>query len=271
MAIKIRKGVATGGPDGQSSWEDQGDNFTLQAHSAITAGTTAAVFVMQTICKPHTAICGGELPDYLAPGVAIQTLAGFQVSTPGTAIAAQSTVSLDFSVYRNIGLGVALASGVAITQVVAATPLLAPIPSGSTLRVTNAAGNSTTFTTSALVAAGQTVIPINSATPGNAYATGSAGYVNGTALVLQVGNGPVFGWISAGASGSWPDGGAGAAGSGTPVFPVNTSVLTPAITANTALVNSMLPVAVSDQLQVLLQKDSSTVSWQIQNIQPVLV
>jgi hypothetical protein len=250
MGLKERAEVAVGGPDGGSTWGDEGDSFTLQNHTAVTATTTANILPGQTITLPNTTLAGGlAAPDQLQPGVAIQTLSGAQISSPA-GLAAASNLTLALSVYRNIGLGVALTASVAVTQLTLKAPLVSPMPSAQTIALTNSAGNTTTATLSAAAVVGQQIVFINSLTPANAYSTASY-------AIIQVGNNQAFGWLSS--------------GSGTPLFPVNATLSMPAIAANTAIINGGIPLIPSDMIAVTLQTSSSTVSVPVCNIQPLIV
>lgn len=271
MGLKERMEQSKGGPDGQSTWGDEGDGFTLQNHASVTATTTANWLPMQTITQVDTQLAGGEAQtDVLTPGAAIQRLNGCQISfvtTAGAVYAASAVLTLAVGVYRNIGLGAALASGVPVTALTPAAPLLAPIPSGQTIALTNAAGNTTTATTSAAVTAGALNIPINSLTPANNYAAKTS------YAALLVGGMPCFGWLYTAGGGF-----AGAAGqTGTPVLPQNASMAMPAIGSNTALVTpvggtgSYMQVLPGDLCSVLLQTSAGSVILPLANLQPLLV
>jgi hypothetical protein len=249
MGLKERAEISVGGPDGGSTWGDEGDGFTLQNHATVSATTTPNILPMQTITQPNTVLPGGlTAPDYLQPGVGIQTLYGAQISSPAGQ-AAFSNLSLTVGVYRNLGLGTALASGVAITQLNLKTPLVSPMPSGQTIALTNPAGNTTTATLSAAAIVGQQVVFINSLTPGNAYSTASY-------AIILVGNAQAFGWLAAGA--------------GTPLFPVNSTLVMPALT-NTAIMNGGLTLAPGDSICCTIVTASSTATVAIANVQPLIV
>lgn len=276
MALKELWEVSVGGPDGQGTWGDEGDSFTLQNHSTISMTTTApGAFPAQTVTRVNTALpgqSGGPLPGTLAAGAAIQTISGFQCSNGQTAMAAASNVNFGIRVTRNIGLGVAL-TNTTITSFVPGAPLLAPIPSGASIYFTNPTGTTFTAVTSALVPAGSTIVPVTSVSTGAAFPVGAPGAMAGTSVVLAVGGlgtqitnatpqvpstgDLAFGWLVSGA--------------GTPVFPANSSVLMPALAANIAVVNGMLPMAASDNIQVYLITTSSTFTMQVMTIQPLLV
>jgi hypothetical protein len=249
MGLKERAEISVGGPDGGSTWGDEGDGFTLQNHATVTATTTANILPMQTITRPNTVLAGGlSAPDQLQAGVGIQTLYGCQVSSPAGQ-AAFTNLSMTVGVYRNIGLGVALASGVAITQLTLASPLVSPMPSGQTIALTSPSGSTTTATLSAAAIVGQQVVFINSLTPGAAYSTASY-------AIILVGNAQAFGWL--------------ASGTGTPLFPVNSNLVMPALT-NTAIVNGGLTLSPGDSICCTLVTASSTAVCAVSNLQPLIV
>jgi hypothetical protein len=251
MGLKERATISMGGPDGGSTWSDMGDGFTLQNHASVTATTTPNILPGQTITQPNTLIVGGgAAPDQLQAGTAIQTLYGAQLTTPA-GLAASSILTLAVSVYRNLGLGTALASGVAITQINLKAPLISPMPSGQVISLSNVSGNTTSATLSAAAVIGQQIVFINSLTPANLYPVTSY-------AVVQVGNNQAFGWLNG-------------AGGGTPYIPLNASLLMPAIAANTAITNGGVALNPGDEIAVTLVTSSSTVSVPVCNIQPLIV
>jgi hypothetical protein len=275
MGLKERAEISVGGPDGQGTWGDEGDSFTLQNHTTISVTTTApGPFPAQTITRGNTIMAGNQLaPDTLPnAGAPIQTWSGIQVSNGATSMAAATNLNFYFRVCRNIGLGTAITASVAITQITSGSPLVAPIPSGASIYLTNVTGNTQTVVTSAAVAAGQTIIPITSVTPGSAYPTGTPGLMNGTSAVLAVGGlgtnltSSTGGAITTDACFGWL-----VANTGTPLFPANGTVIAPALATNTAVVNGMLTMCESDNLQVFLITGSSTFTMQVVNCQPLLV
>lgn len=266
MGLTDRRAESQGGPRGGTCWFDTGDSFTLQNHATVTATTTPNNLVAQTVTRPNQAIMNGALlvtvnDEALDATNVIQTLYGFQI-TAGAVLAPASTLTLSLSVYRQIGsVQTALTNGVAVTNIALQAPLNQPLPSGSVVTLTNAAGNSTTATLSAAAAFGATNLAINSLTPANTYGVGSQ-------ITWQVGNQAAFGWLNG-------------AGGGTPTFPAFTSVLAPPLTGNTSLVttggsaagtvgNSGLPVNAGDSLVVTLVTSSGTVVVPVSNLQPLL-
>lgn len=267
MGLTDRRAESQGGPRGGTCWFDCGDSFTLQNHAAVTASVTANNLVAQIVTRPNAAFMNGSQlvtvnDDALDATNVIQTLYGFQISM-GAVLAASSILTLSMSAYRSVGaLGVQVTGGVAITAITLAAPGLdQPLPSGSVLTLTNAAGNTQAVTLSAAAAFGQTILGINSVTPANTYAVGNQ-------ASWQVGNQAAFGWLNG-------------AGGGTPTFPAFISALSPALTGNTALIttggsaagtvgNAGLPVQAGDALVVTLVTSSSTVSVPVCAIQPLL-
>lgn len=278
MGLKERAEIAVGGPDGQGTWGDEGDSFTLQNHGVITTSTTASVFPAQTITRADTVLQDGSspAPDSLPLGARIQSWKGIQCSNGNTAQAANNTITLYFRLARNLGLAVALAAGTAITQITVPFPLVSAIPSGATLRFRNPSGNTFTATTSALAAVGSTVIPVTSVTPANAYPTGTPGVVNGTSVMILVGGlGDVAGTTgvntNANSDAIWGWVGTGAGTTGTPDFPAGATVITPLVAGNTAAINGVVPVCMSDNLQTVVASQAGTPTQQILNCQPLLV
>jgi hypothetical protein len=242
MALKVRELISTGSPDNQSSYMDQGENSPI---AAATVTTAVVATPAQIVASTDLQLADGSYPGgTIAGGVAIQRLNGAQVNLL-TLLAAATNFNFGVSVNRTAQLGAAITASVAITQVQFQYPLLSPMPSGQTFVVTNAAGNTQSFTSSAAVPAGSLIAPVNSVTPGNAYVVGNP-------VVFQVGAMACFGWL--------------ASGVGTPVFPAKATVPMPPILANTALVTpiggtgSYLPLASGDRIEVLTNTASSTVT-----------
>jgi hypothetical protein len=261
MALRGRESVAVGAPDGGSTWADAGEAFTIAGGLTTTTATTGGVTLpVTTISKPNSIVYGYPSPDYVQPGGAFQSLYGFQISTVA-AMAAASNLSLYFQVQRNIGIGVPIVGGVAITTFTPAQALVAPLASGQTIVLTNAAGNTQNIVTSASVPALAQIIPINSVTPANSYVASPVGDVVGSSAITLVGNAGLFGWLAAAA--------------GTPAIPANSSIVTPALT-NIALVTlpqtttPFLPLQLSDQIQLVLITASSTATVQILNSQSLI-
>lgn len=257
--LKLEKGIAVAGADGQSGWYDMGDFVTVQtAAAAVTAGVTALVLPMFIVSPPDQQLAGGAQAgnDQVTTGNAIQRLNGGQFLCL-TAQAASSITTLGLQVWRNFGIGVALASGVPITQITPQLPLLAGLANGQTFVVTNAAGNTFTATTSAAVPAFAPVIPINSTTPGNNYAVGSK-------AVMVVGNTLAFGWLNG-------------AGGGSIAFAPNTPFSMPAVAANIALTTpvntgiSYLQLCPGDFVGGFIQTSSSTFVMSIGLLQALIV
>jgi hypothetical protein len=266
VGLTDRRAESEGGPRGGTCWFDTGDSFTLQNHATITANTTLNQLCAQTVTRPNLAFLKGSQlvtinDDALDATNVIQTLYGFQI-TMGAALAASAALTLSMSVYRVVGaLATAITGGVAITSATLAAPGLAqPLPSGSVLTLTNAAGNTQAVTLSAAAAFAQQILAINSVTPANSYAVGNM-------AVWQVGNQAAFGWLNSGA--------------GTPTFPAFASALGPPLTGNTSLIttggsaagtvgNAALPVQAGDSLIVNLVTSAGTVIVPISNLQPLL-
>ncbi|HXA90641.1 MAG TPA: hypothetical protein VNW96_19155 [Mycobacterium sp.] len=270
MATTDRAGITRGGPRGGTEWADMGDSFTLQNHATVTATTTPNNLAAYTVTRPNAAILtaqsagGGVLQtvvdDFLDASNVIQTLYGFQVQA-SSVLAPQSTLTLSLSVYRQVGtLGVTVTGGVPITSITLAVGLTQPIPSGQTLTLTNAAGNTQVVTLSAAAVFGQKVIPISSVTPANTYAIGNP-------AVWQVGGQAAFGWL--------------AAGGGTPLFAAGASVLAPGLTGNTSLIttggsaagtvgNSALSLQAGDSVVATIVTSAGTVVVPVCNVQPLI-
>ena len=253
MSLKVRELSVTGNPRGQSAWIDSGDQTIL---APITV-STVVLYPIQLIPTVDTQLADGSYPgDVPNSEDSIARLNGAQVNFV-TALAAAIHFNLAVQVVRSTPLGVAIASGVAITQVTLAQPLLSPMPSGQTFVATNAAGTAQTFTTSQIAPSGSTVILVNSVTPGAAYAVNNP-------LVYLVGNGPAFGWV-AGAS------------AGTPTFPAKGSVSMPAIAANTSLVTpvggtgSFMLLTQGDRIEAATSTDSSTVTMPAGILQTLVI
>lgn len=206
MGRKVRTAQAVEGPDiTQSTWIDMGDVTTF---ATFTSTSTATITPVTAIMQPTSGY------DYLAPGTPISRLQGGQVVITGsTAMAAQSTLNLGWVVYRNFGtLGTQITNaGGALTSLTIAAPgVNTAMPSGQTFTLVNAAGTVQTWTTSAAVVRGALTIAVTSQTPTGTNAVGNA-------LVGQVGNGILFGWLAA---------------TGTPAFYLNQATSMPAINAN---------------------------------------
>lgn len=253
MSLKVRELASTGNPRGQSSWFDMGDQTILAASTV----STAVLYPIQLVPIVDTQLADGSSPGDVPPaGDSVSRLNGAQVNFV-TALAAAIHFNLGVQVVRTMTLGTAVTASVAITQVTLGQPLIAPMASGATFVVTNAAGTAQTFTTSQIAPAGSTVVLVNSVTPGAAYAVGNP-------VVFLVGNGPAFGWV------------AGAA-AGTPTFGAKQSVSMPPIAANTALVTpvggtgSFLLLAQGDRIEASTSTDSSTVTMPAGILQTLVI
>jgi hypothetical protein len=256
--LKLEKGIAVAGADGQSGYYDLGDFVSLQTPAAaITAAATALLLPLQIIAPIDQQLAGGMSAgnDLYVSGNAVQRLNGVNALFL-TAQAAAANLTLGAVVYRNFGIGVALANGVAITSITPQYPLLAPLANGQTFVVTNATGTTFTATTSAAVPAGAAVIPINSATPAALFPVGSK-------AVMLVGNTLAFGYI--------------APATGTPAFAPNTSYALPAVAANIALttpLNTNIPylqLCPTDFVAGYVQTSSSTFVMSIGLLQSLIV
>lgn len=213
--LKTRMAVSAGGPDGQSSWFDSGETYAFIAR---TVNTTDPQIPLQSIAPADLQLAGGMTQvDVLATNQPIQRLNGAQLCMAAV-LAAQATLTLGISVLRNFGpLAVAAPNGVAVTSITLKNPLSVGLANGQVLTITNAAGSTPeTVTTSAAVAAGATVVPIQSWTP-------TASYAIGNPVVGTVGNGPCFGWQNG-------------AGGGTPTFAAYNTYSLPAIKTNPAVI-----------------------------------
>lgn len=204
----MRTAVATEGVvTTDSSWGDWGQSLVF---AAISSTSTATIDPIQVITA------GTSTAAYLAPGAPIQRLQGASLAITGaTAQAAASTQVFGIVVYHQfatLATQVTNAGG-AITSL-STTALNAPMPSGGTFTMVNAAGTVQTWTTSAVVPKGATTIPVTSTTPTGTNAVGNAlvGTLGGAgALGIQ------FGWLAA---------------TGTPALYLNQTTLLPAVSAN---------------------------------------
>ena len=265
MATKLRAAIAATGPDGQNSaWFDGGNSFNFPA---ISATTTLQNFPAQIITRADTQLAGGLYqPDSLVPqgGIAagvlpIQRLNGAQIVLAAL-FAAAANLTLGIRIMRSIdflGAGIAAAGG-ALTSIPLGAPLSTALASGAQFALTNAAGTTQLWTTSAAVPANSLAIPVNSQTPNGTYIGGVANALSPYArLVYQVGNAgaptttfsPVFGWLTTVA--------------GTPTFPASDSVVLPPITANAAVVTpgaagSYVNLFPGDSLELIAVTGSST-------------
>lgn len=280
MGLRTEDEVRIGGPDGGSTWGDEGDAYSLLAAvHAIT--TTLTWYPVQTITQPDKQIAGGFPPgapgSSLVPtsGVAsailpIQRLNGAQISV-GTLQAPQSTLAFALGVWRSIDTTASqlAAAGGAITSLPLARPLSTALISGQSVQLTNAAGTQQTWVTSAAVNAGSLSIPVNSQTPNGTYAAG-------VAVVQLVGNMPAFGWVYSGYNPTGLNGGAVTGGAGTPVWPNGASVQLPAITQNPQVVTpgnagSYVVLFPGDALELVIVLSASTLSLPNGNLQPLIM
>ena len=242
MALKSRELVSQGGPDGQSAWQDSGDNCSFPAQT-ITTSWPAQPF--DIVPGADLQLAGGQgVPDNLPSGQAIQRLNGAAI-TLGVLQGAASTLYTSVRVMRNIGAltaQIANAGGALTSLPITANTALA---SGQTFVLTNAAGTAQTWTTSAAVKAGATSIPVTSTTPTGTNAIGNQG-------IAVVGNTSAFGWVTV--------------GTGTPTLPADQSVPMPAIAANIALVTpsggsgSYLPLFPGDTVELCLLMSAATLA-----------
>jgi hypothetical protein len=278
MGLTDRSTQSIGGPRGGTTWFDCGDSFSLATIAGSTTPSTVitttqpGLIVCQTVTRPNPFIATtlGTIVSYqdvLDSTNIVQTLYGFQVTS---AVVMQSTIhlTLTMSVYRVVGLtSGAGASGT--TSITLKSALTQAIPDESTLTITKVDGSaSTTATVGPDVGAfaGATTIPVDS--------VNLTGYADSSFIVWQVGNGPAFGWTAG-------------AGAGTPAFPAGASIVAPAVAANTSLVTTgaigwggpggttaalaaALPVQAGDALVLNILTDSSTVTAQPMNIQPLM-
>ena len=167
MATKLRAAIAATGPDGQNSaWFDGGNSFNFPA---ISATTTLQNFPAQIITRADTQLAGGLYqPDSLVPqgGIAagvlpIQRLNGAQIVLAAL-FAAAANLTLGIRIMRSIdflGAGIAAAGG-ALTSIPLGAPLSTALASGAQFALTNAAGTTQLWTTSAAVPAGTLAIPV---------------------------------------------------------------------------------------------------------------
>jgi hypothetical protein len=100
MAMKDRAAESIGGPDGQSTWWDNGTSFTIQNHAAVSATTTPNNLIMGMVPIPSKAIPGGNNPDALATGLPIQSVSACYLALTA-ALTAQATLSLTMSIWRS--------------------------------------------------------------------------------------------------------------------------------------------------------------------------
>lgn len=257
MATRVEAALVITDPAGKSAWFDSGQAYSWT--SAITATTSLALIPIQIVPTPDTQLAGGLPVTFgLFPGTPLQRLNGALINLE-TLLAAANTNIIGIEIRRcidTLGAQIAAAGG-AITSIPLTNPLSTPLASGQTFVVTNAAGTAQTWTTSAAVPAGSMAIPVNSGTP-------SATYVAGTALAFLAGNGPVFGWVGTGSSGTGP-----------PVIPANVSVSLPPITTNIAVVTpgaagSYVFLFPGDVIGLLLNTTTSTATIPIGCIQTLI-
>lgn len=209
MSGKIRTRIAVEGPDiNNGAFTDNGETWIF---ASFTSTSTATVDPIQVISLDTSSFAS------VSSSSPIGRLQGAQVVISGaTAQAAQSTLNFGLVVYHNFGTITAqyTNAGGAITAILV-TALNAPMPSGQTFNLVNAAGTVQSWTTSAAVLKGATTIPVSSQTPTGTNAIGNA--VIGT--LGGAGNAGIqFGWL--------------AAGSGTPALYLNQAILLPAINTN---------------------------------------
>jgi hypothetical protein len=265
MATKLRAAMSVTGPDGGGGWIDQGNSFNFPA---ISATKTMQNFPAEIAARVDTQLSGGIAQgDSLVPssGYAgglqpIFRLNGAQV-VMSALTAALANLTLGVRVMRSIdflGTGGLTAAMGALTSIPLGAPLSTSMNSGGTFAVTNAAGTTQLWTTSAAVPAGALAIAVNSQTPNGTYIGGVANALSPYArLTYQVGNAgaptttyaPVFGWV--------------APATGTPCFPASCSVVLPPITTNSAVVTpgvagSYVLLFVGDSLEVIAVTSSST-------------
>lgn len=204
MSRKVRTAQSVEGPTlTDSTWIDMGDYVTIPTFTSTSTATTTVVTIIPQ---------GTSSYDNLAAGTPISRLQGGQVAIYGaTAMAAQSTLNLGWVVYRNFGtLATQITNAGGALTSLSVTALNSPMPSGQTFTLVNAAGTAQTWTTSAAVVRGATSIPVTSQTPTGTNAVGNA-------IVGQLGNGILFGWLAA---------------TGTPAFYLNQATTMPAVNAN---------------------------------------
>jgi hypothetical protein len=211
MAGKLVARVAVEGVDlNNSSWVDNGET---EIFASFTSTSTPTIVPFQVVPIDTSS------QDSKPTANPIWRLQGAQVAITGaTAQAAQSTLNFGIVVYHNFGtLGAQItnAGGNLTTLTVASPGLNAPMPSGQTFTLTNAAGTVQTWTTTAAVGRYALSIPVSSQTPTGTNAIGNAfiGFLGG-----PTNNGIQFGWL--------------ASGSGTPALYLNQSTTLPAVNAN---------------------------------------
>jgi hypothetical protein len=209
MARKLRTGISVEGVTlTQSCWFDNGENFVF---ASLTSTSTATIDPLQIAPIATSAV------DSKSDSSPIWRLQGAQIIFTGaTAMVAQTTLNLGVVIYHTFGtLATQITNaGGAITSLTT-TALTAPMPSGQTFTLVNAAGTVQTWTTSAAVLKGATTIPVTSTTPTGTNAVGNplVGFLGGAATA-----GIQFGWL--------------ASGSGTPALYLNSPTVLPAINAN---------------------------------------
>lgn len=224
MALTTRSAQAIGGPRGGTTWIDSGNDYSLggsgtNGPTTFTATTSLpGNIVIQTIPLPNPFYDSvGNLlavQDILDSSNQIQHLYGFQVCA-SAAFSAQTTLTLEASVYRFVGTTASTFAPGTVTSIPLAAPLTQTIASGQTLTITHTGATNTTLTLSAQAAMGSSTLLVNS--------VNLSSYAVGDWISWQVGGGAAFGWV----------GGSG----GTPVLPLGVPIVSPIIT-NTALVTT---------------------------------
>jgi hypothetical protein len=141
--LKMRQGIATAGPDGQSGWYDMGERLAIAAQS-LASGSPFEKIV--GIVHPVNTIAGGLAnADIPPPGTAVQGLYG-SVAVFLSALTAQATLSLEVNVYRGgVLLGGTgafgwLSSGAGTPAFTAKVPLALPAITANTALVTSPSG-----------------------------------------------------------------------------------------------------------------------------------
>jgi hypothetical protein len=209
MAGKIVARVAEEGVDlNNSSWVDNGETEVFASFTS-TSTPTITPFQVVPIATSYN--------DYKPASNPIWRLQGAQVAITGaTAQAAQSTLNFGIVVYHNFAtLATQITNAGGALTSLTVTALNAPMPSGQTFVLTNAAGTTQTWTTTATAVKGATTLAVSSTTPTGTNAVGNA-------LIGQLGgptnSGIQFGWL--------------ASGTGTPALYLNQSTTLPAINTN---------------------------------------
>lgn len=240
MALRHRAAISSGAPDGGSEWTELGETFNL---AGATATTTAAAVNVQVTPAVSKVLAGGvPVADALLPWQFLARLEAAQfVASALVALAANLTAGLQ--VVRQIpgGLATQINNAATVTSIPLVTPIASPLVSGQTVTMTNASGNTQTFTLNAAAPVGASALSVNSVAANATYPVGSV-------ITYLVGNAIAFGWLqSAG---------------GTPVFPANAAVMMPANAANTAVTvnpsGSYLNLLSGDVIQWFTQTSSTT-------------